>query len=195
MSPACSARQLEPVAALRDREMAELLGRAARRVEHLRAVLDVPERMRKNETSPDVRLGQRLEHLRRERRAVLGMDLDFVLALGAVEGVQLFHLVRRRHQLDELASARSRAVGRARAQQQKSGKDLAALHAFLHRRDFFVARDLAAVEVALEQRVVGRRDRLEQLAVVAVEALAILGRDVRLSYAPPARAVELCTPR
>ena len=49
--------------------------------------------MRKYETSPTCGSRVRLEDERGERRVVVGVDLDRVVALGAVERVQLLHLV------------------------------------------------------------------------------------------------------
>ena len=84
---------------------------SARGVEHLlRRCAAMPENMRKIRDVADVRLGVRLEHERGERRVVVRVDLDRLVALGAVERVQLLHLVRDGHQLDDLREQRLRAV-------------------------------------------------------------------------------------
>ena len=57
--------------------------------------------MRKNVTSPTCGSRCRLEHVRGERRVVLRVDLDRRVALGALERVELLHLVRVRHELDD----------------------------------------------------------------------------------------------
>jgi len=54
------------------------------------------------------------------------------------------------------------------------------LHRFLHPVDRLVAPDLGALEVALEQGVVGGRDGLDELLVVLVEGGLLVGRDVGL---------------
>ena len=116
-----------------------------------------------------------------------GVDLDRVVALGALEGVQLFHLVRVRHELDDRREHGARAVVE-RGGDAEERKELHALHRVLHRGDGLVARDLLAVEVALEQRVVGGGDGLDQLVVVAVELRLHLGGDVGLLVGAALRA-------
>ena len=54
----------------------------------------------------DVRLRVRLEDERRERIRVDGVDLDGLVALGALERVELLHLERRRHELHDLGEQR-----------------------------------------------------------------------------------------
>ena len=52
------------------------------------------------------------------------------------------------------------------------------LHRFLHPVDRLVAPDLRAFQIALEQGVVGGRDGFDELLVVLVEGLLLVGRDV-----------------
>ena len=66
------------------------------------------------------------------------------------------------------------------ARHAEEREELHALHGFLHPGDGFVAGDLAALEIVLEQRVVGRRDGLDQLSVVAIELRLRLGGNVGL---------------
>ena len=141
-------------------------------------LLIVPEKTRKKVTSPTCGSDVVLKTCAAHGAVVLGVDLDRRVALGALEGVQLFHLVGVRHQLDDRREHRLRAVVQF-ARDAEEREELHALHRLLHSGDGLVARDLAALEVVLEQRVVGRRDRLDQLVVVAVELLLRLGAECR----------------
>jgi hypothetical protein len=107
--------------------------------------------------------------------------------------MELLHLVRGGHELHELGEHGARAevaLGGA----AEEGKELAALHPFLERADLFLARDLLPLEVALEQGVVGGGDRLQELAVVLLEACLLLGGDVGLRVVLPRLAVETGLP-
>ena len=80
------------------------------------------------------------------------------------------------------------------AETQKSGKSSMRFIASFIAGDRLVARDLAAFEVALEQRVVGGGDRLDQLRVVAVELRLRPRRECRSPRTRPSsrRACRLC---
>jgi hypothetical protein len=82
----------------------------------------------------DMRLRVRLEDLRRERIRVDGVDLDGLVPLSALEGVDLLHLEGRRHELHHLGEERGDADhvvgGHAEEREQ-----VAALHRLLHALD------------------------------------------------------------
>ncbi len=170
---------LDAVASLPHREMPELLHDVARGVVHLLPVHHHPRQDAEEGDVTHVRLRLRLEDEGAEGSVVLGVDLDGVVAFGAGERVELLHLVRRRHELDDLGEERSRAEGLLGGDAEER-EELALLHPFLHRGDGGVARDLVPLEVRLEERIVGGGDRLDQVLIVAIEVRLLLGRDVRL---------------
>ena len=170
---------LDALLAARDREVAELLDDVARRVEHLLPGRDAPRENAEVGHVADVRLGVRLEHERGERRAVVGVDLDGLLAFGTLERVDLLHLERRRHELHDLGEERAHA-DHALARDAEQREQIRALHRLLHAADRLVAPDLGPFQIPLEQRVVGGADRLDQLLPVLVEARLRLGGDVDL---------------
>ena len=117
--------------------------------------------------------------MRGARPVVVGMNLDRRIAFGAFERVQLFHLVGVRHELDDHREHGLRSVVQL-ARHAEEREELHPLHRFLHSSDGFLARDVAALEVALEQRVVRGRDRLDQFVVVVVELILGFGGNVGL---------------
>ena len=107
------------------------------------------------------------------------MNLDGGVALGALEGVNLFHLEGIGQQLDDRVEHGLDAVIQL-ARDAEEREQLHALHRFLHSSNRLVAADLASLEVSLQQGVVSRRYRFDQLLVVAVELRAVVSGDVHL---------------
>jgi hypothetical protein len=117
--------------------------------------------------------------MRGEGAIVLGVDLDRVIPLRSLEGMNLFHVERVGHQLDDGREdgghAHVELTGDAEEREQ-----LHPLHGLLHGGDRVFARDLTALEVALQQGIVGGGDRLDQLLVVLVEGGLEFRRNVGL---------------
>src|SRR5688500_10077242 len=107
------------------------------------------------------------------------MDLDGAASLGALEAMQLFHLVRVWHELDDRRQHRldSHVELTGDAEQREQ---LHALHRFLHRLHGVVTTDLPSLQIALEERIVRRSDGFDELLVVLVEGRLILGGYVGL---------------
>src|SRR6266498_5181875 len=106
-----------------------------------------------------MRLRVRLEYERGEWSVIAWVDLHRPVDLCADERVQLLHLVRSGHQLDQLRKQCLRAVGEiGRAAEER--EELLPLHRLLHCIQRVSTRDLFAAEVALEEDVVGCGNRL-----------------------------------
>ena len=181
------ARHLDAVAALRHRQVIQLLRDVARDVVQLVAIADGTRQHAKEAHVAHVRLALCLEHDGRERSVVICMNLDRTVALGPSECVDLFHFPRVGHQLDDCRQHGPRAVvERGRCAEER--KQLAAFHRILHGGDGLVARYLFTVQVALEERVVRGGNRLDQLRIVAVELRLHLCRHVGLFVRPASRA-------
>src|SRR5256714_13091241 len=121
---------------------------------------------------PDVRLGDRLEALRRERTGVLCLQRQ-ALRTAPLLRVDRRPLGRRGTQLDDLRQQRAGAIGELGGTAEER-EELAARHAGLHGGDRFAATDLFTAEVTLEPRVVGRGGALDQLLPGLLETLLVL---------------------
>src|SRR5207249_8087503 len=144
----------------------------------------MPEYTRKYVTS-HVRLGHRLEHLSDERPAVFRLQHE---SLRAPPLLRLHRraLVRRGEQLHQLGQEGSHPVGQLRRPAEQR-KQLALRHPFLHGPDRFVTPDLGAAQVALEERVIGLGDALDQLLRVLIEPPLVLRGNVLLHVFPRLR--------
>lgn len=171
------ARHLDPFPALRDREMVEFHRAVARGVVHLLPGRHGPAERPEKRDVADMRLGGRLEHERRERRVVVGMNLDGLAAFGALEGVELLHLVCVRHEGHEEVQHGADADHQV-CRTAEDREEILALHRFLQRGHLVFAGNLLAAEEALEQLVVGRGHGLDHFGVIPLEPLAFRSRNV-----------------
>ena len=150
---------LDPLLALLDREVVQLLRHLVLGVPHLVAVPELAGVEAEQRHVAHVRLGHGLEDPADERR------VGRRRALGG-----------RREELHHLPEQRPEAVGqRGAAAEQRH--DLAGQHRLLDRADELLARDLLAGEIALDQVVVGRGDGLGQVLAVLLVARLVLVRD------------------
>ncbi len=150
---------LDPLLALLDRQVVELLRRLVLRVPDLLAVPDVAGVQAEQGHVAHVRLGHGLEHPAHQGR------LGRRRALG-----------RRGQQLDHLPEQGPETIGLGGAAAEQR-HDLAGQHRLLHRADELLAGDLLAGEIPLDEIVVGRGDGLGQVLAVLPVALLVLRRD------------------
>ena len=94
-------RNLGTISSLAYREVIQLLSRASRCVVHVVAVRDGPRVDPEVAHIAYVGLGDGFEYLSDERTLVFRMDFHGPIALGALEGVHFFHLVRIGHELHD----------------------------------------------------------------------------------------------
>ena len=140
---------LDALFPLSDGKMVQLLRSVARCVEGFLTVDDAAGKNPEKTHVADVRLGHRLEHECRERLGVVSVNLDGGVALGALEGVNLFHLEGIGQQLDDRVEHRLDAVIQL-ARDAEEREQLHALHRFFHSRNRLVAADLTSLEVSLQ---------------------------------------------
>ena len=190
MSPACSRVHLDALLAQRDREVASFSALLARGVHDLLAVHDRAAEHPEERELADVRLGRGLEDERRERAVVVGRGARSPDRGRGALGLLGRRLAGLRHELDDLVEQRAHAVASACRSRRRAGRPRPRSIACLHRVERLLARDVAALEVALEQRLVGGGERLLELGARSSSNSSLqLGRDVGLVVLAGRRAL------